>query len=207
MKPSMSIIIAASRDYRGKFLTECLRSVVLDGADTEIMILPFVPSESYGELINNAVSRSAAEFIMVLGADDKIVIGGLPALERAVDDSDVYYGDIVEFGDRDTLNKYSQTITIKGLLQDNMVPVTSLVRKSKWMEVGGYSKFDAPFPEDWDLWVKLIVAGAKFKHIGHPILNYRIHQNQAWNKMQSHQAEYKAEINKRYGGIATHDRA
>jgi glycosyltransferase involved in cell wall biosynthesis len=65
-------------------------------------------------------------------------------------------------------------------------PITTLVRKSKFEEVGGFISVDEAIPdpndplrwvsgEDWRLWLSLSAAGAKFHHIDQVTWVWRHH--------------------------------
>jgi hypothetical protein len=58
----------------------------------------------------------------------------------------------------------------EALKGNNFIPVTSLVRASKFREVEGFG--DSPY-EDWKLWLKLLDAGARFHCIQQKKWTYR----------------------------------
>jgi len=56
------------------------------------------------------------------------------------------------------------------LRESNYIPVTALVRATRFVQVGGFpepNSEDWPHPdcEDWALWLRLLDAGAKFSHL------------------------------------------
>jgi glycosyltransferase involved in cell wall biosynthesis len=57
-----------------------------------------------------------------------------------------------------------------------MLPSSALIRRSAFLEVGG---FDPQFRgyEDDDLFIRLLLAGWDFAYLGESLLNYRIHPN------------------------------
>lgn len=55
----------------------------------------------------------------------------------------------------------------------NYIPVTALVRRSMFEEVGGFKQPRAL--DDWNLWVSLLNAGAKFEYLPVVSWSYRVH--------------------------------
>jgi glycosyltransferase involved in cell wall biosynthesis len=70
----------------------------------------------------------------------------------------------------DGKDAFGQEFNEPALRQNNYIPVTALVRRSLFEQVGGF-----PVPgseewphvqnEDWGLWLRLLDAGAKFSHL------------------------------------------
>ncbi len=65
---------------------------------------------------------------------------------------------------------FGQQFDGAALAANNFIPVTALVRTSKFVEVGGFPEPNSeawPHPdcEDWALWLRLLDAGAKFSHL------------------------------------------
>lgn len=57
------------------------------------------------------------------------------------------------------------------LLRFNYIPVTALIRRSLFHQLGGWRPMPA---EDWDLWRRALAAGARFKCVDEVLWTYRI---------------------------------
>jgi glycosyltransferase involved in cell wall biosynthesis len=57
------------------------------------------------------------------------------------------------------------------LMRFNYIPVTALVRRELWLEVGGMPQ--APHSEDWLFWRRCLGAGAVFKCVDEVLWTYR----------------------------------
>lgn len=65
---------------------------------------------------------------------------------------------------------FGQEFNESALRKNNYIPVTALVRRSLFEQVGGFPRPESPeWPhaasEDWGLWLRLLDAGAKFSHL------------------------------------------
>lgn len=71
---------------------------------------------------------------------------------------------------RDPLGAFGKPFDGDALTANNYIPVTSLVRTQRFIEVGGFPETNSeqwPHPdcEDWGLWLRLRDAGAVFSHL------------------------------------------
>jgi len=124
-----------------------------------------------------------SEWIAFLDDDDMFKPGHLTKCIRHAEatGADVVYPwfDLIRLGkDRsdwaflliDGKDAFGQEFNEPALRQNNYIPVTALVRRSLFEQVGGF-----PVPgseewphvqnEDWGLWLRLLDAGAKFSHL------------------------------------------
>jgi len=60
----------------------------------------------------------------------------------------------------------------KRLFRRNFIPVTALIRKDFFQMVGGYRKVPL---EDWDLWQRFYLHGARFKCVPEVLWTYSFH--------------------------------
>jgi glycosyltransferase involved in cell wall biosynthesis len=66
------------------------------------------------------------------------------------------------------------------IAEANQVVTAALFRKSYWERVGGYRDFGTGLdyiPEDWDLWVRMLGAGARSLGMRRTLLRYRVHSS------------------------------
>lgn len=57
-------------------------------------------------------------------------------------------------------------------------PGCATIRRSTFLALGGFDP-ELDGVEDWDLWIRLLQAGARFIHVAEPLMQYRIHANSA----------------------------
>lgn len=58
----------------------------------------------------------------------------------------------------------------------NMIPVTTLVRRSRFLEAGGFNPDAAHGWEDHGLWLGLLDHGARFRFVDEITWTYRLHE-------------------------------
>jgi glycosyltransferase involved in cell wall biosynthesis len=204
--PNISIIIPCSDAYREKYLAKCLESVeyqLIDG--DEVIVEPFdYGNENFCRCLNRAIKGSSCDFIIVLGVDDYLY-PCLPKLREAIDNSDVYYGKQSVFGKENYIYEPKHQLTAQDFRESNHIAISSMFRKSAWQKIDGYYEFDGITPDDWDFWARLAQNGAKFKYVDTIILEYRTHDEQAWEKIKHQQEEFKLLINERLNSISEHN--
>jgi GT2 family glycosyltransferase len=76
------------------------------------------------------------------------------------------------------------------LLQTNYIPVTSLIRRAAFTEVGGFDRDFVDGFEDWALWVSMVSAGCKFVPEPQAVLYYRHHAMARSHKANESLAKY-----------------
>lgn len=133
---------------------------------------------------NQLVKESpASRYIAFLDDDDVFKPGHLTKLVRHADTTgaDVVYPwfDLMKGGylrnDLKILkingqDAFEQPFNADALRHNNYIPVTALVRRDKFQEVGGFPRPNTEeWPhkdcEDWALWLRLLNIGAKFSHL------------------------------------------
>lgn len=177
----ISIIIPCTRDhYETIFLPQCLASIQNQKGNNQVIVAFFdIKKDNIIDVYNNAISKSKHEYYMLLGADD-LLCDNLDVLCQNLDGSDVIYGNVKTFGDNEGYLSYRQINSIDDFRYGNPVPYTSVVKKSAWQKINGYSYngFNN-YPEDYVFWTRLYKSGAKFKFIDHFIYQYRMHIGQS----------------------------
>lgn len=130
------------------------------------------------------VEASKGEFLLNLNSDDILhpsyVKETLAALEE---DSKIAYAytQMVGFG-AGSYHFESCPFSLKMLLKrPAYFPATALIRKSAFLEAGGYDA-RLPFHEDWDFWLKLAENGEYGVLMPKPLLFYRQHAGQLGTK-------------------------
>lgn len=157
-----------------------------------------------GRMLNQLASSAEAEWLARLDDDDLFMPNHLEVLARGVDDADVIYTWCeVKPRSRDGVVPPvpavlgpagwipNQEFDANLLRERNYIPATTLIRRSLWREIGGWTLpgwgiGDSPrqpeFAEDWDFWLRALDAGARFRCIPEVTWTYRYHGANVWFK-------------------------
>ncbi len=125
-------------------------------------------NDGYSEWIegcNIGFERARTPYVLVFGHDDLALPGFLEPMENLAESglgADVVYPSMILVTEElELISDYpAQVWCGNRLLRWNFIPACSLIRREKVLEVGGYR--DVPI-QDWDLWVRMHRAGARFK--------------------------------------------
>lgn len=125
---------------------------------------------------NTGISAAETDYLLPLDADDMIA----PTfIEKAFwvlqtrDEIGFVCSWLKHFGDETWVWKPSYSPF--RLLFENIVTVTSLIRKKAWDSVGGYDEKMKEGYEDWDFWLKLVEAKWQGYQIPEILFYYRRH--------------------------------
>lgn len=145
---------------------------------------------------NHGASLSSGEWLAFLDADDEWMPEKLSRqLEFARDDVSLIYTDRINFGaiDRVAERYFGAMDRVAGrqlsrelrqtaevfdyLLLENFITTSSvLIRKSTFQSLAGFAQEPEPC-EDWDLWLRFVLAGGKIAHCPEPLTRYRLHDS------------------------------
>lgn len=150
---------------------------------------------------NFGIEHSSGEFILPLDADDMIAPFALQRMLRAIDGADVAYGWMQRFGERHERWVQPSGWSIAGLISENRLPYCSLFRRSMWEKVGGYDQSMGRGYEDWDLWIRMALAGAKFVYINAAALLYRRHGESMIDRAMQEHGQIVDYMDKKYRKI------
>lgn len=198
-KPVVSVIMAAYG--QAAYVAEALESVMAQTfPDWEVIVvddgspdnvadvvkaytekdsrIKFFHTDNHGVSAarNFAVSKSEGEYLLPLDADDTIE----PAfLERCLccmrdePSTDVVYTQWKFFGSTTrTRDLYPYTSYSRELIE-NAIPVTALMRKPRFLEIGGYDEKMLTGLEDWEFWLRYLDEDSKVTMLPERLLNYR----------------------------------
>lgn len=122
------------------------------------------------------VSKSAdtSKYIMMLDSDDLIEKTFIECAYWTLETNKKAswaYSDSVGFGEIEFLwNKWFDSNRMK---KENVLVITSLIRKSDFLEVNGFELREKAVYEDWNLWLKLMAKGKYPVHISYYGIWYR----------------------------------
>ena len=81
------------------------------------------------------------------------------------------YTTMVNFGDREFL--WEKYLTVDDQKEENLICISSMIRKDDFNEVGGFGIKEKAMYEDWNLWLKLIEKGKVPIRVNAPLFWYR----------------------------------
>lgn len=129
---------------------------------------------SYGETLaearNNGARQSSSDFLIHLDADDELDPYYIEAMLQGT-------GDLRQPSTLGVVNGVEDDYPVLipphsgGMLVGNHLIIGTMVRRSLFEAVGGFR--DLPVLEDWDLWLRCIIAGAKLGTASKAI--YKVH--------------------------------
>jgi glycosyltransferase involved in cell wall biosynthesis len=148
---------------------------------------------------NHAVREASGSYILPLDADDTIeptYVEKAAAVLEARPDVGCVYCKARKFGaERGPWNL--PVYTLRELVIDNVIFVTSLYRKEDWESVGGYNEKLRHGVEDYDFWVKIVHLGRDVVQLEDSLFNYRIQETSRTTSFQ----EGRANVVKTYAEI------
>jgi glycosyltransferase involved in cell wall biosynthesis len=137
------------------------------------------------------VAATSAPYVLPVDADDALAPGAVAALADALDADRVAvlaWGDVDVWGEVETRLAVARALDPWFLTYLNDVPVTSLVRRTALLDVGGWSMGSGY--EDWDLWLALAERGGRGVHVPRTTLRYRRRSGRMLDDMTRHHAEF-----------------
>ncbi|TDX84742.1 glycosyltransferase family 2 protein [Epilithonimonas xixisoli] len=198
--PLISIIVPCYN--QGKFLSECLQSVleqtyqfweciiVNDGSidDTEDIAQKWILKDSRFRYIskqnaglsaarNSGIDLALGKWILPLDADDKI---GNQYLELAEKEFDKGYSIIycnAEFFGIKTGHWDIAEFSLHNLSFNNVIFCSAFFQKSQWVDVQGYDTDLIYGLEDWEFWISLLKNGGNVLKLDYYGFFYRIKES------------------------------
>jgi glycosyltransferase involved in cell wall biosynthesis len=200
--PLVSVIIP-NYNY-GQYIREAIESVVNQTfKDFEIIIIDSASTDDSKTVIENikdsrvqcyfrktknlvgnnrnfGISKARGKYICCLDADDVL---DSTYLEKAVflletQNFDVVSTSIQCFGLSNQAYYQIEKPCLADMVKANHISTVAVFKKSLFNQVGGFYDWglgEKHVPEDWDLWVRMSIVGARFYNIHEALMQYRIH--------------------------------
>lgn len=156
---------------RGRLLDEAVASVASQTVPPfEHLWLLDEHQEGPGQIRNRLAERAQGDYLLFLDDDDVLHTDYVQELTPHLDAEVVYSWCRVEGRDDWCPNRLFEP---RALEHQNFIPVTACVQKQAFLDVGGFDTTLGTL-EDWDLWKRLLRAGARFKCVPEVLWTYRV---------------------------------
>jgi len=214
-KMSVSIVITHYNDY--EYLSATLGSCLVQDVPIEIILVNDSANVSfkyffkYTKLISGVIDNyivnqqniglaesrdigikvAKNDLIICLDTQDWLYPHVLGKMVKAIEDVDIVYGNMTEKDDGHIhVPPGKDGITIEGMKKLNQLWCTSLFRKSIWEKVDGFKNGLHTSYEDYFMYNKCLMAGAKFKYINELIYRHTYNPNSMLSKLHKNTDYY-----------------
>ena len=169
----------------GLYERACL-SIVEQTRQPDQLIIEWDPTHSgCAATQNRALARVNCDFLALLGDDDYFLPHHLETLEQHAAFADVVYPDCQQIGRQ--YDFIGGPFDAERLRESNYIPGGgTLIRTDAARAVGGWCKFgdlDRHEYEDWVMWLRLLDAGYRFKHVPEVTWAYRFGAHQTGGQL------------------------
>lgn len=212
----ISIIIPSYQQVQ--FLTDCLESVmgqtvqpleviVIDDGSTDgsldiarkypVKVISQV-NKGLSAARNTGIMNAKGVFILPLDSDDMLKDNAIEVLEKKIKetDADIIAPSFKTFGTQNHEVILGKGLTFRHFRDANYIGYFSAMRRSKLLEVGGYSPRMTWGYEDYHLTIDLLKRGAKLEVIEDILVMYRAKENSMITTATAHHNELIAQIAK-----------
>lgn len=120
-------------------------------------------------------ASKTSKYIFFLDCDDMMENNMLECLYWTLEthpDASFAYTAMTNFGDNEFV--WEQYLTVDREKEENVICISSMVKKEDLLEVGCFGLKEKGMYEDWNLWLKLFAAGKKAIRINAPLFWYRV---------------------------------
>lgn len=167
------MVITPTITGREKLLEECGESV----AAQTYPVSHYVQKDNGGHgpalVRNSLVGQTQSDWIFPLDDDDLVDPRCIATLVAHSDGADVVYPWTTMVGRTDTWTP-NKLFNEASLYRQNFIPVSALISRRLFETVGGYRNVQL---EDWDLWIRILQHGGRFKCVPQPLWSYRFGAN------------------------------
>lgn len=147
---------------------------------------------------NTGIMNATGEYIMPLDADDILQENCLEKIAEAIKqtNADIVAPSFKTFGVNNVEVILNPDVKFEDFKNGNYLGYFSAIRKSKLLEIGGYSPRMVWGYEDYHVWINLLHRGATLKVLRDVLVLYRTKESSMIHSAQAHHAELIAQINK-----------
>jgi glycosyltransferase involved in cell wall biosynthesis len=153
---------------------------------------------------NLAIEHATADRVMIIDADNTVYPTCLARLSDALDadpDASFAYATLEAFG-AETGLRSERGWYVPWLCDSNYIDAQAMLRRSAWVRHGGYRADDAIHGwEDWDLWLRMAVAGEHGVHLAQMLGRYRTQASSMISITNLVAADQRADLVRRYPSL------
>lgn len=147
---------------------------------------------------NTGIMNTTGDYIIPLDADDILMDNYIETVDRIIKETnaDIVAPSFKCFGVHNTEVILSPDVTLEHFRKANYVAYFSTIRKSKLLEVGGYSPRMTWGYEDYALTINLLLRGSKMVLIRNILALYRTKEQSMITVAEAHHEELMDQIKK-----------
>lgn len=145
---------------------------------------------------NTGIMNATGEFILPLDSDDMLLENCVERMLKVQEETnaDMVAPSFKHIGLATTTVTLYKTLTLEHFCVANFIPYFTLIRRSKLLEIGGYSPRMLWGYEDYHLTFNLLTRGAKLETIQEPLVLYRLREGSMLSEAQRHHVELLNQI-------------
>lgn len=218
MTPSITIGIPSCN--QAEFLTDAIQSaldqtvpceiIVVDDGSTDNSLQIAKSYEKYGVKVvsqvnkglssarNTIIMNMRGDYLMPLDADDMLKENCVEKILEVIQktDADIVAPSFKTFGTTNAEIILNPLTEFRHFAEANRIGYFSATRKTKLLEIGGYSPKMVWGYEDYHLWINLLKRGAKLVTIKDILVLYRTKEHSMITTAQAHHQELMQQIMK-----------
>lgn len=151
---------------------------------------------------NTGIMNATGDWIFPLDADDMMKENCLETIQKHIkDDVDIISPSFKCFGLANVEVIIHPGIELHHFKDANRIGYFSAIRKSKLLEIGGYSPKMTWGYEDFHLWINLLSRGAKLVVLKEVLILYRTKENSMITVANAHGQELLAQMQKDFPSL------
>jgi len=153
---------------------------------------------------NTGIMNASGDYILFLDSDDILLPNCIERIQEEISktNADIVAPSLKEFGIGNANVVLLPEVTLEMFKTgQNYLPYFCAIRKSKLLEIGGYSARMTWGYEDMHLWINLLSRGATIKVIQEILVMYRTKEKSMIHEAQAHHGELLAQISKDFPKI------